>query len=245
MPKTISMRPYVTVNFAMSADGKMSTTERRQVKISGPADFLRVDRLKAESDAIMVGIGTVLADDPSLTVKSEDLRRQRTSLGKEENPVRVVVDSKGRTPHDASVLRKGPGKRVIGCAKAADVAATGRLAQFADIMVAGDDKVDLDGLLGGLYRMGIATLMVEGGGTLLWSLFEKGLVDEMFQFVGNIVIGGSKSPTPADGRGFLLESQFTRMELISVAPLDEGVLLHWRVKNACDNAPSSPGTSGE
>jgi 2,5-diamino-6-(ribosylamino)-4(3H)-pyrimidinone 5'-phosphate reductase len=245
MPKTISMRPYVTVNFAMSADGKLSTAERRQVTISGPADFLRVDRLKAESDAIMVGIGTVLADDPSLTVKSEDLRRWRASLGKEENPARVVVDSKGRTPQDASVLRKGPGKRIIGCSRSADPGATGRLSQFADIIVAGDDKVDLDGLLEGLSRMGITTLMVEGGGTLLWSLFEKGLVDEMFQFIGNIVIGGSGSPTPSDGPGFLLESQFTRMELISAAPLDEGVLLHWKVKNARDGVSMSPGTFGK
>ncbi len=238
------MRPYVTVNFAMSADGKISTSERRQVKISGQADFLRVDRLKAESDAIMVGIGTVLADDPSLTVKSEDLRRWRTSLGKEENPVRVVVDSKGRTPPEASLLRKGPGKRVIGCSRAADQAAIGRLARFAEIIVAGDDKVDLEGLLEGLSRMGIATLMVEGGGTLLWSLFEKGLVDEMFQFIGNIVIGGSEAPTPADGQGFLLESQFTRMELIGSAPLDEGVLIHWKVKSSGDDGSPSPGTQG-
>jgi 2,5-diamino-6-(ribosylamino)-4(3H)-pyrimidinone 5'-phosphate reductase len=238
------MRPHVTVNFAMSADGKLSTAERRQVKISGHADFLRVDRLKAESDAIMVGIGTVLADDPSLTVKSEDLRRWRRSLGKEENPVRVVVDSKGRTPPDASVLHKGPGKRVIGCSRTADPATTGRLAQFADIIVAGYDTVDLDGLLDGLSRMGIATLMVEGGGTLLWSLFEKGLVDEMFQFVGNIVIGGSGSPTPADGPGFLLESQFTRMDLVGSSPLDEGVLLHWNVKSSRDSASPAPGAPG-
>ncbi|MEI7648565.1 MAG: dihydrofolate reductase family protein, partial [Methanomicrobiales archaeon] len=68
------MRPYVVVNVAMSADGKISTRERRQVKISGAQDFSRVDKLKAGSDAVMVGIGTVLADDPSLTVKSEECR---------------------------------------------------------------------------------------------------------------------------------------------------------------------------
>ena len=66
------MRPNVVVNVAMSADGKISTRERRQVKISGVQDFERVDRLKADSDAVMIGIGTVLSDDPSLTVKSEE-----------------------------------------------------------------------------------------------------------------------------------------------------------------------------
>jgi 2,5-diamino-6-(ribosylamino)-4(3H)-pyrimidinone 5'-phosphate reductase len=228
------MRPYVTVNFAMSADGKLSTAERRQVKISGPADLIRVDQIKAQTDAIMVGIGTILADDPSLTVKSEDLRRWRKSMGRDENPVRVVVDSTGRTPSDASVFRKGQGKRVIGCSKAARPEAIRRLRPFADIIVAGDDKVDLAGLLTGLSGMGVKTLMVEGGGTLLWSLFENLLVDEVFQFIGNVIIGGKGSPTPADGAGFLKELEFTRMELIGATPLDEGVLLHWRVKRELD-----------
>jgi 2,5-diamino-6-(ribosylamino)-4(3H)-pyrimidinone 5'-phosphate reductase len=228
------MRPHVTVNFAMSADGKLSTAERRQVKISGPADFLRVDRLKAETDAIMVGIGTILADDPSLTVKSEDLLQWRRSMGWEDNPMRVVVDSAGRTPPDASVLRKGPGKRVIGCSKAADPEVIKRLRPFTEIIVAGDDKVDLAVLLSELSGMGIKKLMVEGGGTLLWSMFENRLVDEVFQFIGNVFIGGAGSPTPADGPGFLEESEFTRMELINATPLDEGVLLHWRIKQEQD-----------
>ena len=75
------MRPYVIVNIAMSADGKISTRERRQVRISGAQDFTRVDRLKAGCDAVMVGIGTVLADDPSLTVKSEECRKYRRKQG--------------------------------------------------------------------------------------------------------------------------------------------------------------------
>jgi 2,5-diamino-6-(ribosylamino)-4(3H)-pyrimidinone 5'-phosphate reductase len=89
------MRPHVIVNVAMSADGKISTKERRQVRISGSQDFTRVDRLKAGCDAIMIGIGTVLADDPSLTVKSEECREYRRKHGWEDNPVRIVVDSSG------------------------------------------------------------------------------------------------------------------------------------------------------
>ncbi|HVP95153.1 MAG TPA: 2,5-diamino-6-(ribosylamino)-4(3H)-pyrimidinone 5'-phosphate reductase [Methanoregulaceae archaeon] len=224
------MRPYVTVNFAMSADGKLSTAQRRQVKISGPADFLRVDQLKAQKDAIMVGIGTVLADDPSLTVKSEDLRSWRRSLGKDENPIRVVVDSRGKIPADASVLHKGPGRRIIGCSRSAGPEVIERLGSFAEVIVSGDDMVDLAGLLSELSRKGVNSLMVEGGGTLLWSFFENRLVDEVYQFVGNIIIGGEGSPTPADGPGFLREMQFTKMDLISSAPLDEGILLHWKVR---------------
>ena len=114
------MRPYVVVNVAMSADGKISTRERRQVKISGTQDFSRVDQLKADSDAVMVGIGTVLADDPSLTVKSEERRTNRLHRGADEHPVRIVVDSKARTPPDAALLHKGVGKRIVAVSRLAD-----------------------------------------------------------------------------------------------------------------------------
>jgi 2,5-diamino-6-(ribosylamino)-4(3H)-pyrimidinone 5'-phosphate reductase len=90
----------------MSADGKISTFERRQVRISGKSDLARVDVLRAKSDAIMVGVGTVLADDPSLRVKSEQLRGERISLGKPENPLRVVADSLASTP-TTSILGEG------------------------------------------------------------------------------------------------------------------------------------------
>ncbi|NTV01126.1 MAG: 2,5-diamino-6-(ribosylamino)-4(3H)-pyrimidinone 5'-phosphate reductase, partial [Methanoregulaceae archaeon] len=78
------MRPRVHVNVAVSADGKLSTRERRQVKISGAADFARVDRLKCESEAIMVGNGTILADNPSLTIKSPELKNRRKEQGDHE-----------------------------------------------------------------------------------------------------------------------------------------------------------------
>ena len=224
------MRPHVTVNFAMSADGKLSTKERRQVKISGNADFARVDQLKAGSDAVMVGIGTVMADDPSLTVKSEELKHARVSRGLDENPLRVVVDSRGRIPVDAAVLCKGPGKRVIGCAEAIDPATHRSLKSHATVVIAGKEEVDLKELLCRLYDMGVRNLMVEGGGTLLWSMFELGLVDEVFQYIGNMVIGGRDSPTPADGRGFGITDPFVRMELIGCTRVDEGVFLHWCIR---------------
>lgn len=224
------MRPYVTVNFAMSADGKLSTKERRQVKISGNEDFKRVDQLKAGTDAIMVGIGTVIADDPSLTVKSEELKQARVSRGLDENPVRVVVDSRGRIPVNAAVLNKGPGKRVIGCAEGVDPGTLRTLKSQATVIITGKQEVDLNELLSRLYEMGVRNLMVEGGGTLLWSMFDLGLVDEMFQFIGNMVIGGRDSPTPADGVGFNMADPFVTMDLLDCSRIDEGVLLHWRMR---------------
>jgi len=224
------MRPHVLVNVAMSADGKISTRERRQVKISGTADFLRVDRLRAASDAVMVGIGTVLADDPSLTVKSAELKRERKAKGWDEHPARVIVDSSARIPLTASVLTKGEGKRVIGVSRQADPAKVAKLKKMATVVVSGENEVDLTRLLGELGAMGIRKLMVEGGGTLIASLFSANVVDEIYTFVGNIIIGGRDAPTPADGSGFLKDTEFTRLMLHEFIPTGDGILLHWKVR---------------
>jgi len=224
------MRPFVHVNVAMSADGKLSTSERRQVKISGSADFSRVDRMKAESDAIMVGIGTVLADDPSLTVKSTDLRSARRAKGLPEHPVRIVVDSRARTPIDAAILHKGEGVRVIACSEKAEEGKKDGLSRYARIIVAGNDTVDLTALLSSLHAMGIRTLLVEGGGTLIWGLFRAGLVDRLTCYVGNRVIGGISAPTLADGEGFTREQDFIPLSLEGIERIDEGVLLTWTIR---------------
>ncbi|MDD4483592.1 MAG: 2,5-diamino-6-(ribosylamino)-4(3H)-pyrimidinone 5'-phosphate reductase [Methanoregula sp.] len=226
------MRPVVIVNVAMSADGKLSTRERRQVKISGMEDFARVDRLKAGCDAVMVGIGTVLADDPSLTVKSPDLKKQRMDEGRPEHPVRVVIDSRARTPLTASILNKGDGVRVVAVSDRADPDRVAALRGKATVIVAGETEVDLARVLDELGAMGIRSLMAEGGGTLIAGLVRAGLVDEFYTYVGSIVIGGKDAPTPADGPGWIKETEFARLTLAEVARIDDGVLLHWTVKKA-------------
>ncbi len=226
------MRPHVIVNVAMSADGKISTRERRQVRISGSQDFTRVDRLKAGCDAIMVGIGTVLADDPSLTVKSEECRKYRRNHGWDENPVRIVVDSSGRIPPEASILHKGEGKRVVAVSRRADVSKISLLKKKATVIVAGEDEVDLCALMNELGAMGIHRVMVEGGGTLIAGLIEAGLVNEIYTFIGNIIIGGKDAPTFTDGEGFILESAFPRLMLLDARRIENGILLHWIVSES-------------
>ncbi|HOJ96624.1 MAG TPA: 2,5-diamino-6-(ribosylamino)-4(3H)-pyrimidinone 5'-phosphate reductase [Methanospirillum sp.] len=225
------MRPYVIVNVAVSADGKLSTRERRQVKISGREDFDRVDEMKAGCDAIMVGIGTVLADDPSLTIKSADRIAWRVRTKKPEHPIRIVVDSQCRTPPGAKILHKGPGLRIIAVSQNAPADRIAALKEYADIIQAGHESVDLAALLERLSERGIRRLMVEGGGTLIWGLLSAGLVDELTMFIGNLIIGGKDAPTLADGSGYISESDFPTLKRISCTPMEEGVLIHWKVKN--------------
>lgn len=222
-------RPFIFINSAMSADGKLSTKERKQVKISGKLDFERMDELRAQADAIMVGIGTVLADDPSLTVKSPERKAARKASGKSENPVRVVVDSAARTPQDADIFKKGEGLRIIAVSNSAQAEKTKILEEKALVIKTGTDKVDLSELVAKLKDMGINTLMVEGGATLNWGMISAGLVDEIYTFVGNLIIGGKTAPTFTDGEGFT-EAELLGLELISAEKIEEGVLLKWKVK---------------
>jgi len=222
-------RPFVFINAAMSADGKIATVERKQTRISGKIDFDRVDELRAGSDAVMVGIGTVLSDNPSLTVKSQDRKNNRCARGLPENPARIVVDSMARTPIDADIFKKGEGKRIIAVSESAPADKVAALSGFAEIIVAGNKSVDLEVLLVELKKRNIKRLMVEGGATLNWGLISKGLVDEIYSFIGNIIIGGMTAPTLVDGDGSICD--FCRLTLISCEKIEGGVLIKWNVNN--------------
>jgi 2,5-diamino-6-(ribosylamino)-4(3H)-pyrimidinone 5'-phosphate reductase len=223
-------RPFTFINSAMSADGKISTKVRKQVRISGKSDFDRVDGLRAGADGIMVGIGTLLADNPSLTVKSEERRNKRLEKGLDENPVRIVVDSNARTPLDADIFKKGSGKRVIVVSRSASPEKVKALADKADILVAGEYEVDLVEMAHGLKNMGISRLMVEGGATLNYGMMKNRLVDEVSVFIGNLIIGGKDAPTLMDGEGIYERSEAIELELIKHERMDDGIVLTWRVK---------------
>ncbi len=210
----------------MSADGKISTFARKQVRISGHQDMSRVDALRAGSDAIMVGIGTVLSDDPSLTVKSEILQRSRIDKGLTRTPLRIVVDSKARTPTDANVLGDGC---IIAISKSASANNVANLSGKCEIIKCGETEVDIEELMSQLFKKGIRRLMVEGGSTLNWSLIMARLVDEIYVYIGNMLIGGVDAPTLVDGAGF--SQNFPRLKLISIEKMDEGTLLKWSVMN--------------
>jgi len=205
------MRPFVHVNCAMTADGKIAGRSRRQIRISSPEDLSRVRALRIESDAIMVGIGTVLSDDPHLTVK-----------GAKMNPVRIVLDSNGKTPDTARVL-DGRAPTIIATSEECE-----RTWKNAEVIRVGKERVDLEKLLGILYERGIRKLMVEGGGEVLWSFFRKGLVDRYTVFVGSMIAGGRTSPTPVDGEGFD-DGEILKLRLIGCEKFGEGVLLTYEV----------------
>jgi 2,5-diamino-6-(ribosylamino)-4(3H)-pyrimidinone 5'-phosphate reductase len=176
----------------------------------------------------MVGVGTVLADDPSLTVDDHERQADRRGRGDPANPARVVVDSRSRTPGDARVLDDAAHTYLL-VSQVAPLDFVEEMEEAgATVVAAGERRVDLVTALAKLEGDGVDQLMVEGGGELIFSLFEAGLVDELSTFVGPTVIGGRDAPTLADGEGFL--GDFPELSLRTVYELDDGVFLQWDVE---------------
>lgn len=217
----------VVVNAAVSADGKLSTRRREQLHISGPEDRSRVDGLRADCDAIAVGVGTVLADDPRLIVRDEDRIAAREHRGDTPQPARIVADSRARTPLDAHVLDDVAKTFVLVTDEAAPDAVSGLETTGATVLEAGSGQVDLSAAFADLESRGYERILVEGGGELLYSIFRSGLADNLSTFVGPLIVGGRESPTLVDGAGFI--EDFPTLELEGIDRLDDGVLLRWTV----------------
>lgn len=220
------MRPYVILSAAMTLDGKIAT-KTGSSNISGKKDLERVHELRKECDAIMVGIGTVIADDPRLTVHKID-------ANPDDNPVRVVVDSKCRTPIDARITNSDA-KTIIACARdyKEDLMASEKYETFRKRKVkffySGNERVDLKLLMSYLHEEGIDKLMLEGGSTLNFSMLKAGLIDEIRVCVAPMVVGGAESKTFFDGEGFDLMDEAVRFELTDSYELEKDLILTYKV----------------
>ena len=188
--------PLVTLKFAMSLDGKIATRTGDSKWITSEAARRQVHALRARSDAIMAGIGTVIADDPMLTA------RDQGGAPLSSQPLRVIVDSRARISPEAALLRQ-PGDTLIAVARASDEdrarLESNRVTLFA--APTPDGRVDLLALMAELGRRRITGLFVEGGGTLAGSLLDAGLVDRLVAFIAPVIIGGERAPSPIRGEG--------------------------------------------
>jgi len=212
------LRPYVILNAAMSLDGKIAT-KLGDSELSSPEDWERVHRLRCTVDAIMIGVNTLLVDDPKLTTKCP------------RPPLKIVVDSLARTPPTARLLtHRGEGKVLIavgGEAPAYRVEALRRAG--AEVFKAGRKRrVNLKILMAELWRRGVKRLLVEGGGNLNWSLISEGLVDEVQVALTPVILGGRNAVSLVEGEGFGKVDEAQRLELLSVEKVGFNLLLKFK-----------------
>jgi 2,5-diamino-6-(ribosylamino)-4(3H)-pyrimidinone 5'-phosphate reductase len=177
----------------------------------------------------MVGIGTVIADDPRLTVHKID-------ANPEDNPVRVVVDSKCRTPVDARITNSDAKTIIAGANEyKEDFMATDTYETLkkrgVKFFFSGNERVDLKALMNYLHEEGIEKLMLEGGATLNFSMIKSGLIDEISICVAPMIVGGANAKTFFDGEGFDTMDEAVRLELIDSYTLDKDLILTYKVLN--------------
>jgi 2,5-diamino-6-(ribosylamino)-4(3H)-pyrimidinone 5'-phosphate reductase len=221
MPASWNSRPYVILNAAMSLDGKIATYTGDS-RMSSPGDLRRVHRLRASVDGIMVGMRTLLRDDPKLTVK----------FAKDHRPHRIIVDSYAQTPLTSYVVRTAREIPTI-------VAVTSRASKNRiEILESRGVKVVICGkgplvsariLLQTLRKIGLRRILLEGGGALNWSMLSNGLVDEISVAITPRILGGEKAVSLVEGMGSPLVKDGVKLKLLNTAKYGPDLVVHYKV----------------
>ena len=215
-------RPTIIINCAMSLDGKIASSTGRQVRISSEEDMARVYQLRNKVDAVLVGINTVINDDPKLTVKEKYV----SCLNQ---PIRIVLDPKNKTFENALIVND-KAETIIVVDENITISKT--YAENVTMLPFPTENgvFNLNQLSKRFYDLGINSLLVEGGGTIIWNFITSHLVDDLFVYIGSLIIGGKQTPTMAMGNGFEHEQDFIRLHLIDSKRLGDGLLLLYQLK---------------
>jgi len=188
--------PFCVLKTAMTLDGKIATVENASRWISGEDSRKCVHELRQENSAVMVGINTVLYDDPLLNT--------RRIHKKNRDPLKIIVDTTGRIPLESKVLQMNPQLTILATSDKIDPAKKRDLERMgAQVLICPlkEGKVDLGYLMFSLGRMGIDSVMLEGGSSIAFSALMEGIVDKVISFIAPKIIGGAAAPSPVGGTG--------------------------------------------
>lgn len=222
--------PYVVLKTAMTLDGKIASKIGDSRWVSNEKSRARVHQLRNELVGIMVGVDTVIADDPILS----------TRLEKEEgrNPVRIVLDSRARIPLESKILNStDQAKTIVAVTEKADLLKVKQIEELGNTVFrlkSRNGRVDLIDLMVKLGESGIDGVLLEGGATLNFSALESGIVDEVISFIAPKFIGGSNAKTPVGGEGFEKMKDAIELENIEIEQLGNDLMLTGKIKK-CDN----------
>jgi diaminohydroxyphosphoribosylaminopyrimidine deaminase/5-amino-6-(5-phosphoribosylamino)uracil reductase len=210
----------VTLKVAMTLDGKIADCHGASQWITGEAARLEAHRLRSEADAVLVGVGTVLADDPALTVRREQAWPRE--------PYRVVLDSAARTPAHARIVRgPTPARTLVMIGDGAPRSRREALEQAGAVVVLAGSRqgrVDLDRVLAELHRREVRALLVEGGAETHGAFLASGLVDRVAVFVAPVLLGGRQAASAMGGSGLPLREAL-RLADLSVRAVGSDLLL--------------------
>ncbi|MFG3275961.1 RibD family protein [Streptomyces luteogriseus] len=224
----MTARPYVLLSAAMSVDGYLDDTSSERLRLSNAEDFDRVDQVRAESDAILIGANTMRLDNPRLLVNSEERRAKRVADGKPAYPLKVTVTASGNLSADLKFWHFGGEKLVITVDSAVEkVRAT--LGELADVVSVGPE-LDWGLVLDALGHRGVERLMVEGGGTIHTQLMAQNLADEVHLAIAPLLVGQPEAARFLGAADFPGGST-ARMRVLEVRPIGDVVLIRYAPKD--------------
>ena len=223
------MKPHTSLIMAVSLDGKISTRDGTGPRFASEADGIRLREIRSHADAILVGAGTIIADDPTFTEHGtyKELRLQR---GLAPNPIKVVVSGSGSVPETSRMFqRNGAPALVFTTARIPPTRLT-ELQQVAEVHCVGETTVNFRRvveILGEAYQ--VKQLLIEGGGQVNFDLFRSGLIDEVYLTLCPKIIGGRDVVTSVEGDGFDF-LDIVDVELLDQRTMDSEIFLHYRIQ---------------
>jgi 5-amino-6-(5-phosphoribosylamino)uracil reductase len=239
----VTDRPYVTLSCAISLDGYLDTARPPRLSLSNPADFDRVDEVRAGNDAILVGARTVRRDNPRLLVRSAERQRRREQSGLTRTPWKATVTATGDLDPGAAFFTEGETTKLVYCPRSEARRIHRRLGDRADVVGLGDEVTMAD-LLSDLGDRGARRVMVEGGGTTLTQFLAASLVDELHLAVAPIFVGDRRAPRFV-GEAAFPWAEDRRATLAEVRQLGDVVLLRYALSDRFADAPGpSPASTG-
>ena len=215
-----SGKPFCVLKTAMTLDGKIATVAKESHWISGKESGKYIHELRQQLSAIMVGINTVLIDDPSLNTRRNGKRNR--------NPLKVIVDTMARIPLDSKVLANDPQLALIATTSRADSAKLKMLERSgAQVLVCPvkNDHVDISFLANSLGTMGIDSILLEGGSTLAFSALSEGIVDKVISFIAPKIVGGKDALSPVGGDGIRQLSDAIMLHDIAVKRIGKDIMI--------------------
>ncbi|MBI5511916.1 MAG: RibD family protein [Deltaproteobacteria bacterium] len=220
-------RPVVRLNMAMTVDGKTASAAREAGRFTSAADLARMQELRADADAVLVGAETVRRIDPPLSVVDPALRQRRRDRGKSEHPMQLVLSASGDLPPTCRALSEPAAAPRVLVTGADPLRLLQPLANGVEHWRLGKGTVDLQELMGRLEARGVEVLLVEGGAETNGRFLDAALVDEVFVTLAPTLLGGRGAPSFAGGAGLALARRLP-LTLAATSRLGDELFLHYR-----------------
>lgn len=225
------MRPFVTANFAITADGRISTRKGTPANFTSARDKRRLIEIRAGCDAVLAGVRTIATDQMTMGLPAEDLRAAREARGKSAEPIRVLLSNSGRIDPELKVFTRGSAPIVIFSTMRMPPRIRTVLKKKAALYL-DENSVDLEGMLRRLRREhGVKRLVCEGGAQIFRALLERDLIDELHITLSPRIFGGTKAPTLTSPAGEYL-AHSTRLELREMRVIEDECFLRYRARLA-------------